>query len=1470
MTHRRRTILRLAVPAAFAAVGVTALVTWRAGAVEQREAFIEQRLTSGEAAFIRGNWQEAALLLEARPGEPATVRRALQHAEAVARYNPPTVGGLHALQLLRDLDPTDASERRQWYTQQMAAGMAAGLPQRTLDLADAARAENIENLEVLRQRRDAMAALGRFDAVDAAELVLQTSDSFADVVDLLAYAELLEEDDALAFATDLNATAQSTGRGQARALLVLAEANRRVGRVEQAAACLDQAAAVVVGERGVQLATSTQNDDWYTPPATPAQPPAAQQPDEQAVDVLSVVAALDAEGRFVEADDVLRTCAEAPSAPLAVRTAASVRAALEDHPAESRSLLASSSESTVGLYGPLVLLGDMADMHPSLETESPRAWRAWQAIATCRSVEATAVQRLEASSSGLSRVTKLPGRPLEPVGTQEVDLVPAAVLHVEAATAAQALEEPDLARRHLEAAATASPAWAEPWLLRAELALAHDRLDVAGEAIDQATLRENGIASDRLARSRAKLAYERWRAEPTPIRLSTATALMQTVNGTDLPGERLRLLHVDDPTAAKALLASIDRLSPSDQLAIILAADAVGLKWKSLPAGLEDSEALFLAAQLVRERHGVDAALAWLEQSGNNNALAAARMLERAGDSRALERWQAVVESPDRPAKDWLVMLDEGDSLRGTVQGAALLQQATLELQTVTEPVAQLLHRPRLEDARLSLDLALLASGPERERLTHNAAIKLKRLAARRDGQLDADAAQMLARALVNLGHFDAAKPHVLAVLSDPATEADQVLELLQMLDRIGDRDAIRDVHARLAADGLPAAEPAVCVEIARRLADGGQADAAVAMLRKAELDSASHLVLIESLRRSGRALEADVLLATLLDDDAVDSAVLLEAAAVMPSIRDLLLERVLNRLSEPADVAVIRGTLAGRTGRPGDAAGHFAAVAGLQPTFEAPWREAIGYFLSREDASSAARLAAMVDAVDLAEPRLRRMVAVALAAPSSGDDADRVVAVSRRISDRELTRVALLPMSDRTAADLGVLEMAAESLPYFPPIHRLLHASYVHLGRPDEAARVAARAAANAPLSPDLQRLGYAATRAIGDTAGSAFFANRWRQTLDFEDPIAMYADTAVADALVLRGRYDEALAVIEPRLDDALADAGTFGHLLSLAAESLAAVGMPNRARQIIAPQLGRDDAGGAGWRRLAARLAADTIGDSNDARGWLTLLDYHIERLPIGPDRLSDEVDAAVAWGRLGVRLDDAEAIRTARRRLTRLTSGGLAGADVELLRRSWAALARVDASDGRTTDAEAAWRRLLTLSPRDPVAANQLAHLLLTQHVEPLTSRELEEVVAFADLAVELQPETAAHHDTQARARLAAGQPIESARTAFERALRLDESYIDAMLGLASLELTASLDVPPPVLDDGDWPLDVTTTRQAAARREAAVASRNKALELYRQLRPIYLTSARTTPHEPHLAAEFRRLAAAFDGESADGR
>jgi tetratricopeptide (TPR) repeat protein len=316
--------------------------------------------------------------------------------------------------------------------------------------------------------------------------------------------------------------------------------------------------------------------------------------------------------------------------------------------------------------------------------------------------------------------------------------------------------------------------------------------------------------------------------------------------------------------------------------------------------------------------------------------------------------------------------------------------------------------------------------------------------------------------------------------------------------------------------------------------------------------------------------------------------------------------------------------------------------------------------------------------------------------------------------------------------------------------------------------------------MDADAQRIAFEACRDAGRVFETRRYATRWRKLAPAN---AMGPDLALAEALLLAGDFDGVLQAIGPHREHVSGTSGEANRLLVVTAEASAALGESDTAFSVIEPRLPRS----AAWREIAIRLASERVRDLRTAWSWLEAVETHLELQAASidltsnatPELSSERLRLARGWSRLGSRLGSTDALERGRKLLQSLTAGPLKQ-DPD----AWSALAETAAWSDQPSELESACRRALALDPRQGPAANRLARLLLG--AEDSFARA--EALTWARVAAEQDPIEPEYQDALARAHRAVNDEVQ-ARAAFERALRLDDSNLDAMLGLADLLLRA---------------------------------------------------------------------------------
>jgi tetratricopeptide (TPR) repeat protein len=307
--------------------------------------------------------------------------------------------------------------------------------------------------------------------------------------------------------------------------------------------------------------------------------------------------------------------------------------------------------------------------------------------------------------------------------------------------------------------------------------------------------------------------------------------------------------------------------------------------------------------------------------------------------------------------------------------------------------------------------------------------------------------------------------------------------------------------------------------------------------------------------------------------------------------------------------------------------------------------------------------------------------------------------------------------------------------------------------GQIEEAIKAARSASAAIPSSLEVARMETTILLMSGRPAEAEPAARRW----DALAKGAFDAKIAIAQALILTDREREARAILEPLADQHAGEApASDQRLWASFVESFARLGETDRARDLAA----RRSSDEPGWRAAQIQIAANNAMPVAAAREWLTDLRSSID--PASEDPLA----LAEGFAALAERSDDARDIEAA----FDLLRPGLSKPDVKVGQQLMAAslLERLK----RESEAEALYRAIITKEPKQWLALNNLAFLLISRGApsdEPLAlCRRTFEVTSGLALNDSVKSQL---YQTRALAELGAKLPaeaMESARTA----LRLD--------------------------------------------------------------------------------------------------
>lgn len=1061
----------------------------------------------------------------------------------------------------------------------------------------------------------------------------------------------------------------------------------------------------------------------------------------------------------------------------------------------------------------LAMLSRMAEGTRSTDAPERRKLLAWhEALSAAYAPQnRTSRQRLEALATAYARVEEL----RESSGGLATDQPSGLFLKWSADRWAE-LGETGQAIEQWRRAAVAMPGWDEPLLRIAQSTMEAGLLDDAHDAALGALSRAEPGAEQRAQVLLARIAYQRWLAAPSTGAAAHATALAaahqraRPLDPQTLP-MHVHLLALTDSQQARGLVRQrLERGAEAPlriELARVSALAGLDLEKELLEGVIHPEAALLRCLKLAREGDSQralelldDAAAAATAGSLPGDSAAApvawqvtrARFLMSIGAPEAAATWRRLGASHASDVSVQLAILEQGQLL---AQEPELIAQTIDRLAQLTGPSGR---RWRVERARLLLSRRTSEAALE-------AADLLRALIRQPGGARSVDERVMLAEALLLAGNVPVAIEHLESASAIDATRGDVGLRLISLYERAGRREEARLLLGKLAAEGVQGARHRL--EVAARLADIGENNTAISILQQTdaagELEAYGQVFLAEILHREGRIQDAEATyLQLLFSEDPTPQAILSAAVFYAQSDRPDQAEQALAHLEQiqlsAAERHAIRASYLRQTGQRQQAREAYAQALADPPGFAAPWREAVAFEIGCGNARAAGEIVARAQQAGIKDERLDalRIEALALEAAGAGDRPAHLLALADAILTdahgsqwrdvAEALRYAAAAEREARpleSAWLIPLERAAQIFAHHAPLHAALADAYRARAQPAEAARVAGRLALALPHDPAAQRLAFEALRDAGSYAQAEYCAMRWQQAASPADSV--WADAAVAEARLLSGNYAGASQALSSHVARNGETAVEMARLLSLAAEAHAAMGDYPVAFALVAPHL----ADSPTWRAVATRLAAERIADADEAVRWLREVELALVKAetyasevsisPAAQDLARERLAVANAWDRIGARFSDQQARERARAQLAELTSGPLAQ-DPD----AWEALATANSDVGLLIEAEAAYRRVLTLDPRRPSAANALARLLIRADEQSLRA----EALTWARIAVDQDPIEPAFHSTVARAYLAVASTL-AARDAFERALRLDDRHLDAMLGLALMLVEA---------------------------------------------------------------------------------
>jgi tetratricopeptide (TPR) repeat protein len=738
-------------------------------------------------------------------------------------------------------------------------------------------------------------------------------------------------------------------------------------------------------------------------------------------------------------------------------------------------------------------------------------------------------------------------------------------------------------------------------------------------------------------------------------------------------------------------------------------------------------------------------------------ALAWATVLEAADDPRALDAWKQLGDT----YKDVLAV--QRELLASRVARANLpLRTATVErLKTIS---GERSPAYRIEEAALLLDQPEATSAQFTE-----VADRLSELVRASPGNVQARI--LLARLLDRSGSTGAAIEQLRGVPPTAPESGSVMLMMAELLQRRGDfaeasrlvNEAVtragvgggqtRGAAALLAQQGdvqgairllRPGANDApdpLRVQLYRQANDLPQAEAEARRLVEAAPDVTSVRTLAEILRARGNTAEA------------VKTLQRLDTMSLPPGVKELALTDFHLRFLDLSS----------------------ALASARQATEKAPDNAAAWQALLTVQ-SAAGDVAGALATVEAASARLPSVPVFAAQKQrvelirSAGNDpvlTAVIIALLQSPNDAALIETLRTPTSG-SLADGGparavsrVKELAAK-YPLSQPVQMLAVRRLIQLNQLNDAAQLAARASLSFPTSGEAPALAAGAYASAQNWSEALTQSREWRNRSGSN---GLPADLAISEALIKLGRFDEAVATVEPYVRNFTADLQAFAPAVFRKAEALSLAGRDDRALAALEPVTRGQPGVWIAWLNYAGeRLPPEK------AAAWAA----RAEASPEG--KSSDLIWQAALTRATALTTTNSPNAAEARDRVAALASEP--GRSGEYL--ASAALVFDQAND--LARAEALYRQSLAGGVAGVALKNNLAMILVRKGEGlPEALRLAEEVVAAAG-------SVAAFVDTLASVQSAAGQ-LDKAEETLIRAVNLEPTTAEWRIHLAEIQLKA---------------------------------------------------------------------------------
>lgn len=939
------------------------------------------------------------------------------------------------------------------------------------------------------------------------------------------------------------------------------------------------------------------------------------------------------------------------------------------------------------------------------------------------------------------------------------------------------LGEAALALRQWQAAALALPGWSKPYIGMSQALLVLGQTADAYEAAKAAVERvPNDASYINLAVVRFRLIQETDDLRAAKELLNLVSQIQNKIPGEaqTLPvyicllsrtGDKEHAIRVLDRVASNPSVYNEDTLL---QLLSISRNEGLDREQKLLDAlsGQNLTPRLALTrASLLTESGKSSEALNWLKELVSQNShekesgwqLVLARFLDAIDDPSAPEVWRKL---GDQYEKDLNVQREILAYARSIRKDRAFLEKTIQRLRDLTGNEGQ---QWRLEKARF------LIKGPDIVKDGVEAALLLREVISNAPRQIEPRL--LLAKTQELQGNITGAIDHLRTAQSVDPRSTTVTLELIRLLQQQGRTEEIKDALKQLSSTALM--NPRQRIMLASLFADTGDISRAIGLLETDEssgqLLPPGRLLLAELYRRAGQTSSAERLYESLLAGESPSLSAIASAAEFFASRDDLpRAQEILSRLERvsaaPVEIALVRARFEEQFGNPQEAlrqyriardTGTEAGIVGL-----------IDFHLRQHDFAQAVAVARAGEQARADSTLIANRLAEAQALAEQKNDPRNlrplIEALSRDPS-RAAEVAALKVLQDFYSGKLSSpeainqLRVIADRYPRFLPIQSQVIENYIENKKINEAVALARRTMTALPTDPEAARLAVRTLRVARLWNEMKLAAEQWKSRLTGN---TLEADIAIAEALLETGSTQSALEQLSPYRELVEADVRTQPNAAVLLARALLAQNEGQRARNLLKPLL--QDVSG---RRMWQFLSVNACPSLPEAVQWMNMTESSTPA-----ESVDEHYSLAKCWLALARKYDDSATLQRAVDRLADyLHKRPKDGEALLLIGGGYYELNQME-------QAESAFRAILQNVPDHPAAANDLACLLLSQN------RSLDEAEKLAQKAVSQQPSNPAFQDTLGRV-LLARKKLDSAKSAFESALKMDPDMVAARVGYA---------------------------------------------------------------------------------------